>query len=759
MSPPAANLTAFIPLPVGDPPHPPFRSLAADPGNIKFNHWLHMQPGIAVHDAKRKLGLADLDDERQNRYARFANKEGLVQLDCAACHRLGNDGESAPSRGDYMLPISYERHCRACHPLQLNLSAGAASNERPVEVPHGLAPDPLGAVLSGLILAAQRAQIPPAEAAADESGAFPLIPGRTLGKNLAQKLADDVLQRRAKAAAAMHVQCLQCHYENPANESSPSELPALIPANIPAVWLTHARFDHSAHRNSKCRTCHADAYTFEQRDQPRFLARESLPPAKNAAARDDAQVMIANIEVCATCHAPRRGNEGGARHDCAECHLYHGRDAHLQPSRPGGPAGNGPDRKVGVRSVAFQPARSGGAEAPGFLGAQSCAATGCHGDVRHNPPSWASAFNTWLGRDPHVHAYDLLWTHRSRQITRLLSQQPRGAISDSEHSQLLERHCIGCHATPAAGNASRYALGVNCESCHGPASQWLHAHYRAGFVRDATAGFIDTKDLTQRAGACMPCHVGPSDAAGNSQTVSHDLIAAGHPRLNFEFHSYFQSLPAHWDRAGDERRHSPDFHYRSWLAGQTELKGQRQLLLDASGDKTDAGLDFALYECSACHHQLSANHWRQQRARNQADQADALARLLRPFSSALLLPDRARQAPLKERLQWLETQLSAAAQPASASWDRALQAYLAAQAVAADLTARSDPQGADQITALARALAGLGRYLAQDCFSGPTDTGQPPTQYDSPSQFDPAQLTRHIGPVIEALAKLRAQIP
>jgi hypothetical protein len=43
-------------------------------------------------------------------------------------------------------------------------------------------------------------------------------------------------------------------------------------------------------------------------------------------------------------------------------------------------------------------------------------------------------------------------------------------------------------------------------------------------------------------------------STGQVQVVDHDLIAAGHPRLNFEFNAYFESLPAHWDRRTDEQR-------------------------------------------------------------------------------------------------------------------------------------------------------------------------------------------------------------
>ncbi len=40
--------------------------------------------------------------------------------------------------------------------------------------------------------------------------------------------------------------------------------------------------------------------------------------------------------------------------------------------------------------------------------------------------------------------------------------------------------------------------------------------------------------------------------------VDHDLIAAGHPALRFEFATYFANLPPHWDVARDKKANSSD---------------------------------------------------------------------------------------------------------------------------------------------------------------------------------------------------------
>ena len=76
-----------------------------------------------------------------------------------------------------------------------------------------------------------------------------------------------------------------------------------------------------------------------------------------------------------------------------------------------------------------------------------------------------------------------------------------------------------------------------------------------------------TKDLLARGQACAECHVGKGTA-----DVNHDLIAAGHPRLNFEYGSQLAKLPKHWRVADDKARH-PDYEAKVWALGQI-LAGQ-----------------------------------------------------------------------------------------------------------------------------------------------------------------------------------------
>ncbi len=764
----------------GNRPHPDFRSLESDPGNIKFNHWLHMQPGIAARDAKKQLKLADLDASWQTKYANYGKPDGLVQLDCAACHQ-------PDANGAYMRPIAFEEHCRACHRLELRVAEGAAV----AEVPHGLSAERLRTVVSGLLLAGEQRKAEPPAASADESGALPLVPGKTLGANLAQKISADVLGRRDLATREIATKCMECHHSRSSASVSPSDAMDVLPPTIPQVWLRHSRFDHRAHRHVECRNCHAAAYAYEQHDKPQFLA----PPEGGQQARDGEQVMIAGIENCASCHAPASGKTGGARYDCSECHRYHGGDAAVEGSgfrappegwsqgsaagrvrgsgfrvqKETGGRGQGAGDRQWLSLVSLAPAADAKAR---YVGAWSCASAGCHGDVRGGGPEWRSAFTTWATVDPHAQAFEVLWTFRGREMTRLLegkrvqgsgfrvqqaennetrrqrdkeAQNDDGQLSDAEHFAVLQRRCIGCHATPSSRGSSaapeEYALGVSCESCHGPAGDWLHPHYRSGFARD-TAGFVNTKEsLNERAATCMKCHVGPSDEFGSPHIVDHDLIAAGHPRLSFEFHSYFESKPAHWNRLVDEKRPPGVFHFASWLAGQIEQRKQAQML--AEGTQT---IDFAQLDCMSCHHELTANSWRQKSRSQILELATWPSTPLPSSAESLSSPERAKLLTeiFSDRRNF-------------ADWEAAVQCYLAAGAFLGDLkNAAAAP--AAEVTALRAAVADLGKFLASDCFTALSSNKRRPTTYDSPTGYSPAALAGRMKPVQDALTQLQARL-
>jgi hypothetical protein len=112
--------------------------------------------------------------------------------------------------------------------------------------------------------------------------------------------------------------CGECHSWQPDPRTlSPDQLARVLvqPTAVKAVWLEHAVFDHTAHRQLDCRSCHANAAAQD--------IDGCLNPHASTTARD---VLLPGISTCLECHAPRQGFKGGARFDCIECHRYHGGD-------------------------------------------------------------------------------------------------------------------------------------------------------------------------------------------------------------------------------------------------------------------------------------------------------------------------------------------------------------------------------------------------------------------------------------------------
>jgi hypothetical protein len=113
--------------------------------------------------------------------------------------------------------------------------------------------------------------------------------------------------------------------------------------------------------------------------------------------------------------------------------------------------------------------------------------------------------------------------------------------------------------------------------------------------------------------------------------VNHDVIAAGHPRLNFEFSAFLDNMPDHWDEKGSNagttppNRRAADLSARAWAIGRLTTTKAVLALLESRLPEAD-GLpqplkappwpEFSEYGCFSCHHDLRDQPWR--RARRQA---------------------------------------------------------------------------------------------------------------------------------------------
>ena len=353
-----------------------------------------------------------------------------------------------------------------------------------------------------------------------------------------------------------------------------------------------------------------------------------------------------------------------------------------------------------------------------WRGADSCAAAACHGGPQG--AGKGSEYTTWAASDPHARAYQVLFDARSRAIVKNLFDLPSLKDARPEKTAL----CLQCHVAPSeARMPARFHMdGVSCESCHGPAGGWLTQHYRPAWQaltaeQKSAAGFRQTKDLPTRIHDCVACHVG---APGTE--VNHDLLAAGHPRLNFEFASYQSILPKHWRRADDLKRY-PDFEARSWALGQAaSAKAAIDVLADRARRADSPWPEFADNDCYRCHQDLRPGVRTQTAPLPPAalrwndwyyDELPTVLALGRPVDPAadlaVLQGELARSRPRRDVIGPAATRLSAQlgdwlAQPlptlapaqvrslledrtaaltkdAGADWDRAAQDYLAAAAL------------------------------------------------------------------------------
>src|SRR5437016_3260664 len=187
------------------------------------------------------------------------------------------------------------------------------------------------------------------------------------------------------------------------------------------------------------------------------------------------------------------------------------------------------------------------------VGTPSCSARSCHGGDEPMPDKKIGRheYSAWNYADPHTRSLQVLFNDQSNQIVERLnlrkpaSQEPR---------------CLACHSETASGDGPAVVGSAGCESCHGSAWLWLGPHtigkvngWRARFP-DAAKMLVNVDDLTAVARSCVGCHIGapPVDGLG-VRDMNHDMIAAGHPRLNFEFAGYLAQLPPHWNEKARPR--------------------------------------------------------------------------------------------------------------------------------------------------------------------------------------------------------------
>lgn len=362
--------------------HPDFRPLAMDPKDrrLRFSHALHMTPGQAYSPGGKEAmtvgKLRELTGDAAERFVRPGQADGdLVELKCASCHQLDAGqpgGDKDPDRapfaeltaalgglprkalqpdragGALYLPVTFEAHCKACHPLR-DPTAGFA-------VPHRLQPANLERLLRGEHQRRLTAEAPPAGPGVVRlPGRFDPRPPRPTPSVRAEadRRAGRGLELFLKGMTAIEAApppgpdeyrtppapppprgyaCGKCHV----TAGGPAATIAEVPDRT--VWLPKATFDHQPHNNLACAACHPGT------------GAAFAPPGEFVTERE--RVLIANADTCRACHAPTTYTPQlagwdrpalGVRHACTDCHRYHDGD---HPLRGRGAAARQPVKPV-----------------------------------------------------------------------------------------------------------------------------------------------------------------------------------------------------------------------------------------------------------------------------------------------------------------------------------------------------------------------------------------------------------------------------
>ena len=279
-------------------------------------------------------------------------------------------------------------------------------------------------------------------------------------------------------------------------------------------------------------------------------------------------------------------------------------------------------------------------------GAQSCAASNCHGGPRPGVSQpWARRgmeYQLWVENDPHAQSWRTICGDESVDIMRRLGimkgdrivdqagfdnclachntvmrfNEPRApnndlrVISDRQSAQHAPGcNCGRCKVSGMPDDVNRFLReGVGCAGCHGPSQLWENTHFQQFWTPQGAGseGFVEAGDLYVRARMCASCHVGDKD-----RDMNHDIIAAGHPALRYEMATFHAWQPKHWrdSEADDKTRYEAQL----WLAGQVAATDASLALLEArsaAAHTVSEWPEFAAYDCASCHHNLELDNAR-----------------------------------------------------------------------------------------------------------------------------------------------------
>jgi hypothetical protein len=253
----AANIESFT---HGHPEFAALRNGSPDPGAIKFNHKVHVKGDVPLKcgECHRPEGIDDAWNFGQ-----------APPVPAPAAPVTMPSGRVAPHA--LMQPVNYYQQCSVCHALTFDDRIPDAAPHVKPEVVHEFVSRKLTEYIAGH----------PAD----------------LGKAGAPGNAAEWVRFRASEDEKQlwTTTCQRCH---DMQSAAGGGLPRVPETKIVRRWFTRAEFNHSAHQELQCVSCHPNAATSVK----------------------SSDVLLPGLSLCAQCHG---AGVGTASADCSTCHLYH----------------------------------------------------------------------------------------------------------------------------------------------------------------------------------------------------------------------------------------------------------------------------------------------------------------------------------------------------------------------------------------------------------------------------------------------------
>ena len=224
---------------------------------LAFPHKLHLDPKAGVARMAANIGSA----------AGYGS-DGMA---CKDCHRPTEDGIRFKA-------INMERDCESCHSLAYEEVGGIFRT-----LHHG----DVAQMVADLSAADLKHPLAPRR---KRPGDF--AEGGPYRFNFSVSAYKSMLIGRALSKDGI---CGECHTPV-ANDGKPG----VMPVTLPTRFMEQGWFDHKAHSQEKCTSCHA--------------AEQST---------DSSDLLLPGIRQCRTCHLGPEAHDAKVPSECVMCHSYH----------------------------------------------------------------------------------------------------------------------------------------------------------------------------------------------------------------------------------------------------------------------------------------------------------------------------------------------------------------------------------------------------------------------------------------------------